>query len=122
MDEVQRESQSQYKQVAGSYQEGEDIIESYIQHLFVVQGDKDIFKRVAKYLDSHALIYLRAKIQYQNNILPLDRSTPEAIQAADQIISSPLATSTMIKLCSYNKPSFDLNEPIEVSIWVKNVP
>jgi len=83
MDEVQRESQSQYKQVAGSYQEGEDIIESYIQHLFVVQGDKDIFKRVAKYLDSHALIYLRAKIQYQNNILPLDRSTPEAIQASD---------------------------------------
>jgi len=65
---------------------------------------------------------LRAKIQYQNNILPLDRSTPEAIQAADQIISSPLATSTMLKLCSYNKPSFDLNEPIEVSIWVKNVP
>lgn len=43
---------------------GEDIIECYLEHFFVVQKDKGIFKKVSKYLDSNAIINLKAKIQY----------------------------------------------------------
>ena len=28
----------------------------------------------------------------------------------------------MLKLCSYNKLYFELDEPLHVSIWIKNVP
>ncbi len=35
MDEIQRENPSSYKSVAASYQEGEDIIECYLEHFFV---------------------------------------------------------------------------------------
>jgi hypothetical protein len=42
--------------------------------------------------------------------------------AADALLASPLATSTFLKLCPYNKRYFELDDPLTVSIWVKNVP
>ena len=64
MDEIQNMNKNQNNYVAGSYQEPEDIIECYLEHIFVEQKDKNIFKKAGKYLDQNALIHLKAKIQY----------------------------------------------------------
>ena len=76
MDEIYREPSGQYKGIASNHKIANNIIECYLEHFLVSQNDKDIFKRVSKYLDSNEIIMLKVKIQYQNNIMPLDRSSP----------------------------------------------